>query len=150
MDTEIKQSNCYLCKMGDTSYIEYLFMFFVFVYVYWCPTRFPYQMMFVSFSRNKTGVTSGAVTTYFSEVPEFTLGFTGVHVAQYLVFYVVFCRLLLYFSHCVVCPSLYVFRLPLWYLQLLLFNLNRYNYKTEQSLSSSFQQIILEWVTPRT
>ena len=119
-------------------------MFFVCIYVYWYPTRFPYQMMFVSFSSNKTGVTSGAVTTYFSELPEFTLGFAGVHVAQFLVFYVVFCRLLLYFSHCVVCSSLYVFRLPLWYFQLLLFNLNRYNYKTEQSFSSSFQQIILE------
>ena len=28
------------------------------IYVYWCPTRFPCQMMFVSFNSNTTGVTS--------------------------------------------------------------------------------------------
>ena len=31
-------------------------MLFVFIYVYWCPTRFQYQMMFVSFYSNTTGV----------------------------------------------------------------------------------------------
>ena len=37
-----------------------LFVLFVFIYVhvYWCPTRFPCQMMFVSFNSNTTGVTS--------------------------------------------------------------------------------------------
>jgi hypothetical protein len=27
-----------------------LFMLFVFTYAYWCPTRFPYHMMFMSFN----------------------------------------------------------------------------------------------------
>jgi len=38
--------------------------------------------------------------------------FVGVRVAQFFIFCVVFWRLLFSFSHCVVCPSLYVFRLP--------------------------------------
>ena len=47
----------------------------------------------------------------------------GVHVAWSLSFYVVFCRSLFVvlslfsFGHCVVCPSIYSFWLPLWYLQ---------------------------------
>ena len=47
--------------------------------------------------------------------------FSGVRVAQSLVFCVVFCRLLfvlLSFHHCFVCPSsIYRFSSPLWYLQ---------------------------------
>jgi hypothetical protein len=39
---------------------------FVFHYVYWCPTRFSCQKMFVSFSGNTTGVTSGAGTAKYS------------------------------------------------------------------------------------
>jgi len=39
-------------------------MLFVFIYIYWCPTSFPYQMMFVSYNSNTTGVTGGAGTTY--------------------------------------------------------------------------------------
>jgi len=35
-------------------------MLFVFIYVYWCQTHFPYQMMYVSFHSNATGPVSGA------------------------------------------------------------------------------------------
>jgi len=46
--------------------------------------------------------------------------FGEVRVAQYLVFYVVFCRSVWFFlylySHCIVCTSIYVF----WYLQTIL------------------------------
>ena len=52
-----------------------LCMSFVFIYEYWCPTRFPYQMMFVSYSSNTTGVTCGAGTANPYGVPEFTPGF---------------------------------------------------------------------------
>jgi len=41
---------------------------------------------------NTTGVTSGAGTAYLSGAPEFTPGFSGVRVAQSLVFCVVYCR----------------------------------------------------------
>ena len=43
--------------------VHVLFILFVFIYVYWCPTRFPYQMMFVSFNTNTTGVTCGSETS---------------------------------------------------------------------------------------
>ena len=101
-------------------------MLFVFVYVYRCPTRFPYQMMprFLSFNIITTDVTSGAGTTCFSRVAEFTTVFCGNRVALSLVFCVVICRLLfvlfcpLSFVHCIICSSSnYDFWLLLWYLQ---------------------------------
>jgi len=45
-------------------------MLFVFINVYWCPTRFPYQMMFVSFNYNTTGISCGAGTANPSGAPE--------------------------------------------------------------------------------
>ena len=42
-------------------------------YLYWCPTRFLYQIVSVAFSSNKTVVTSGAGTTYPSRAPEFCI-----------------------------------------------------------------------------
>jgi len=50
-------------------------MLFVFIFIYWCPTRSPYQMMLVSFNSNTTGVTCGAGTAHPSGAPEFTTGF---------------------------------------------------------------------------
>jgi len=47
-------------------------MLFVFIYVYLCPARSPYYMMFVSLYSNTTGATSGAVTVYTSGASEFT------------------------------------------------------------------------------
>ena len=60
-----------------------------FIYVYWCRTRFLYQMMFGSFNGNTTSVTCGAETAYPSKTsPDFSV----VRIARSLVFCVKFCR----------------------------------------------------------
>jgi hypothetical protein len=41
-----------------------LFMLDVFICLYWCPTQFPYQTMFVSYNSNTIGITSGVGTAY--------------------------------------------------------------------------------------
>ena len=64
------------------------------IYVYLCPTRFPYQMMFVLFSRNMTGVTCGVRLLTLSEHLGSPPVFSGVRVTRSLVLCVVFCRLL--------------------------------------------------------
>jgi len=53
--------------------IHVLLVIFVFIYLYWCPTWFPYYIMFVSFSSNTTGVNSGTGTVCTSEAHEFIL-----------------------------------------------------------------------------
>ena len=63
----------------------------------WCLTRFPYQMMFVSFNSNATGVIYGAGIVIPSGAHEFTLDFRGVCVARSFVFCVLFCRSLFLF-----------------------------------------------------
>ena len=63
--------------------IHDLLMLCVFVYVHLCPTRYP--VIFLSFSRHMTGVTSRAETPSHSGASEFTLVLVGVRVAQYLV-----------------------------------------------------------------
>jgi hypothetical protein len=40
--------------------VHALFILFVFMYLCWCPTRFPYHTMFVSFNSNTTDASSGA------------------------------------------------------------------------------------------
>jgi hypothetical protein len=60
--------------------------------VYWCPTRFPYQMMFVSPYSNRTGVTCEAGTANHSGAHVFIPVFSGVRLTRSLVFYVKFCR----------------------------------------------------------
>ena len=52
--------------------VRVLLMLCKFIYVYWCPTRFPYQMVLVSFNNDTTGVTCGAGTVYPFGVHEFT------------------------------------------------------------------------------
>ena len=49
-------------------------------------------MKILSFDSNTTGVTCGAGSTNPSGTPVFTLGFSGIHIARSLVFYVVLCR----------------------------------------------------------
>jgi len=61
-------------------------MLFVFIYVYWYPTRFPYQMMLVLFSSNTTDVTRGTGTANPSGAPSWG------RVARSLVFFALFCR----------------------------------------------------------
>jgi hypothetical protein len=104
-------------------------MLFVFIDVYWCPTRFPYQIMFVSFNSNTTGVTSGAGTANPSGAPEFISGFRGVHVARSLVFYVMFCRSVL-----VLFLLAIVLSVILWYLQIFRTHLLTYLWRNRSSL----------------
>ena len=53
------------------SEVYVLFMLIVFIYTSWCPTRFPFQMMFVSLNSNTTGVTTGVGTANRSRAPAF-------------------------------------------------------------------------------
>ena len=56
--------------------------------------KFPYQMTFMSFNGNTTGVTCEAGTANHSGAHEVTMIFDGVRVAQSLVLCVMFCRIL--------------------------------------------------------
>ena len=50
-------------------------------------------MRFMSFNSNTTGMTGGAGgTANLSGVPEFTTGFSEIHVASSLVFCIMFCK----------------------------------------------------------
>jgi hypothetical protein len=71
-----------------------MFYFFIFFYLFrdfWCPTRFPYRMMFVSFNSNTTGTTSGQELLTLPEHLSSPPVLSRVLVAQSLVFCVVFC-----------------------------------------------------------
>jgi hypothetical protein len=86
------------------------FLFFcVFIYVYWCPRRFPWQLMFVSFNSYTTGFTSGAETAKPYREPTFTSDCSGFRVARSLVFCVVFCRSLVSFCSFLLAILLSVF-----------------------------------------
>ena len=66
--------------------------------------------------RNTTVIISEAGTVYPSWTPEFTPGFSGVHVIQSLAFCAVICvPLFIFFCHSC-CSSIYGLRLPLWYI----------------------------------
>ena len=54
-------------------------------------TRFLYQMIFMSFNSNTTGVTSEAGTANTSGGPEYTPSFSGVYVAQSISLCVLLC-----------------------------------------------------------
>ena len=67
-------------------------MLFVFLWVYWCPTQFPYQI--ISCRRIVTRLVSH-VEQKLLTLPEYlssSLVFSGVCVARSLVFCVMFCR----------------------------------------------------------
>ena len=94
-----------------------IYLLFVFIYVFWCPTRFQYQMVFASFNSNEQELLT------LSEHPNSSPIFSGVCVHQSLVFCVVFCKWLFVYlyifflavvlsvlhllitGHCIVCPS---------------------------------------------
>ena len=78
-------------------------VFFKFIHVYWCPPRFPYQMMFVSFNSNTTDVISGAGIANYSGAPEFLVVF-GFFSVQYLVNHCVSCCPVSS-GHYIICPS---------------------------------------------
>jgi len=50
-------------------------MLFVFIYIYWCPTRFLISYDVRVFNSNTTGVTSGEETANSYGAPVFTPGF---------------------------------------------------------------------------
>ena len=82
-------------------------MLYVFIYVYWCPTRLPYHMTFVLFNSNTTGVTCGAETINSSRAFDVTPVFSGIRTVRSLVFCVMFCLslfVLLSFTLTTVCP----------------------------------------------
>jgi len=60
-------------------------MLFVVIYVYCCPTRLPYLIMFVSFNSNTKDVTSGVETASLPEHLSSLLILSGYRVAQSLV-----------------------------------------------------------------
>ena len=95
-----------ICFVGGSV----LFMSIVFIYVFWCATRLPNKMMFVSFSSSTTGATCGAETANPCEAYEFSPAFSGVRVSRSSVFCIMFCRslfVLFLFGHCVVCLTIY-------------------------------------------
>ena len=93
-------------------------------------------------NRNTMGGTRGAGTAYSTGTPEFTPTFNVVCIASSLVFCVVFCRsgfVFLSLTVDIVCPSIYGFWLPLWYLQTCLTSITR------QSLRQSNTEIQSNW-----
>ena len=65
-----KMYTCILLRCIFYGKLEYLYLFTC-TYI-GIQNKFPYQMMFVSFNSNMTGVTSGAGTPYPSVISEFT------------------------------------------------------------------------------
>ena len=88
-------------------------MLFVFIYVYWCPTWFPYQMMFVSLTvTRRVSHVKHDWTANPSGIHEFTPVFSGLRVAWSLIFCVMFCR-----SCFVLWPLCCLSICGVWYLQ---------------------------------
>ena len=85
--------------------VHVLFKLFVFIYLYWYPTRFPYQMMFVLFNSSKTGATNWAGTAYLPGAPELSPIFLGLVFLNLQTFCVVFSRSL--FCSCWLFPFVY-------------------------------------------
>ena len=89
--------SCFICFVGGSCFICFaggfvFYLLFVFIYIYWCPTWFPYYTMFVSFySISETGSANPSRAHVLIPV------LWWVYSAQSLVFYVVFCRSLIVF-----------------------------------------------------
>jgi hypothetical protein len=101
-------------------------MLFVFIYVYWCPTWFPYHMMLVSLHSNTTSVTSKLIP--LPENMSSSPVFSGVRVA-----------------HSLLCRSLFV-SLSFFLLGIVLSVLLRFttsDYLPLVSSNSSFKQWLL-------
>jgi hypothetical protein len=72
-----------LCKRGRGSCFIYVF---VFIYVHWCPTLFPCQMIFASFNSNTTGVANGTGTAKHFRNMSSPPVFSGVRVTRSLLY----------------------------------------------------------------
>lgn len=116
-----------ICFVG-TSWLTYTL--FVFINVY-CPTRFPYHLIFLSFSNDTMGITSGAETARLYRAPVLSPGlcdlcFTICSLLCSVLNIIAFPISPFSFFNCVVClSSIYDFWLSLWYLQTYLKNLKR-------------------------
>ena len=68
--------------------VNVVFMLFLFIYLYWCPTRFQCQMMFLSYYRKTRNVTSITETSYTNHPEHLSspLVLCRVRVVQSLVF----------------------------------------------------------------
>ena len=80
---------------------EFMFFWYLYIFMHTCVTQLSYQIIC-----NKRGVSRNCLP-----YQSWLLGFSGVPVAQSLVFCVVFWRSLLVlfsfiFCHCIICPSL--------------------------------------------
>ena len=84
------------------------FMLFVFICLYWCPTRFPYQMTYMLFKSSTKGGTSGAGNASFSQANDLIPIFCAQSQLSFCPFS---------FGHCIICSLIYSFWLPLWYHQ---------------------------------
>jgi hypothetical protein len=92
---DFRVKRCLICLNSHLSCRDSCFIYAICIfYVYWCPTRFPYQIMFVSLNSNTTDVTYGAELLTLLEHLSSSPVFGPVHVARSLVFCVVFCRYL--------------------------------------------------------
>ena len=105
----------FLICMGFMPYLCY----FVYIYIYWCPTEFPRQMMFVLFNGNRKGVTSGAGTANPFEATGFLWGSCSIFSFLCSVLKIIVHSICPFsFGHCIFCPSLiYGFWLLHLYLQ---------------------------------
>jgi hypothetical protein len=93
----IKQGSvCFYSKICFEGGFMLYFCYFYF-YVYWCPTRYQYNIIFASFNSNTTSATDGTWTIYHSGAPEVPSVLSWVCVTQSLVFCVVFWRTLFIF-----------------------------------------------------
>ena len=80
----------------------------------------------MSYHSNTTGVTGGAETTYASGAPALTTDFSGVRVTRSLVLCVTFLEMIIAFpfvvffsfGDCLVCLSIYEFRLTFVFFKL--------------------------------
>ena len=94
---------------------------FVFIYFCWCLRRLSYQMMFVLFNNNSTSAISGSTTAYPSGEPVVVTFFYCTFSSSSFLCTVLptlfdssFCP---FVGHCIVCPLLYGFWSPFWYLE---------------------------------
>ena len=96
------KNHCAMHKPYNNVFVVVIYilsMLFVYINVYWCLTRFPFQTMLMSFNNNATGATSRAGTVYPSRAPYFTPELCWVHVRKFVCLCVVFCPPLLFFLY---------------------------------------------------
>jgi hypothetical protein len=73
-------SSWHICFLGGSCFI---YILIVFIYACWCPTQFPYQIMFVSFNNTTWCVTCGVGTANLSGANECTPGFWPLYCLFY-------------------------------------------------------------------